>query len=270
MSQRLARNPLMVAYVLLVLGFVLAPLGIAVAIGFSSSPFLVFPPPGWSLRWIERFLGDAEFVAALFTSLKLAAVVTVLGLAGAAALVFGIGRVPGARLRGVIAGFVLAPLLFPVVLLGVGLLLLLARIDLLGAPAGLAAAHLVIVLPLCYITLAAAIARLNPEIAEAAASLGAGPGRVFWLVTLPQIRASLAGAAILSFLFSFNDVVFAAFLGGPDTQTLPLKLFGYIRYRLDPLVGAVSVICVALTLGLIVLADRIVGFDHMLGLKGRD
>lgn len=270
MRGRLVRSPILGAIVLATIAFVLAPLIVAVAIGFSASPFLVFPPPGLSLRWIARFLGDPDFMASLWISLRLALGVTAMGVALALTLAFGLMRMRSRRLRGLVSGFVLAPLMVPVVLLAVGLLLLLAEIDLLGSPAGLAAAHLVIVVPLCLVTVRAAIDRLNPEVADAAASLGAGPLRGFAEIVLPQIWASIAGAAILSFLFSFNDVVFAAFLGGPDAQTLPLRLFGYVRYRLDPLVGAASAVFVFGTLALIMLADRLVGFDRILGIKETD
>lgn len=270
MKGRLSRNPVLLALVLLVLALILAPLAVAVVIGFSASPFLVFPPPGLSTRWIAKFLSDPQFMAALWVSLRLAAIVTAIGVVMALTLAYGLTHVRGQRTRSILQGFALAPLIFPVVLLAVGLLLLLAEIDLLGSSLGLVAAHLIIVVPLCLVTVQAAIDRLNPEIAAAAASLGAGPLRAFVAVTLPQIWASIAGAAILSFLFSLNDVTFAAFLGGPDSQTLPLKLFGYVRYRLDPLVGAVSAVFVFTTLALIVLADRLVGFDRILGLKGED
>lgn len=267
MKGSLSRNPVLLAVVIVVLAFILAPLAVAVSIGFSSSPFLVFPPPGVSTRWIARFLGDPEFLAALRVSLVLATVVTFVGLFAALFIAFGLGQIDWPRQRSWINALILAPLLVPVILLAVGLLMLLAEMDLLGSPAGLAAAHLVIVVPLCVLTVQAAIDRLNPEIASAAQSLGAGPLRVFTSVTLPQVWASIAGAGLLSFLFSFNDVTFAAFLGGPETQTLPLKMFGYVRYRLDPLVGAVSAVFVFTTLALIVLADRLVGFDRILGIR---
>jgi len=267
MKGHLPRDPVLLAFVLVVMAFILAPLAVAVSIGFSSSPFLVFPPPGLSTRWIARFLSDPEFMASLRVSLILASVVTVVAVLGALMLAFGLAHLRSPRLKAVLSGLIVAPLVFPVVVLAVGLLLLLAEIDLLGSPVGLVAAHLIIVVPLCLVTIQAAVDRLNPEIASAAASLGAGPVRVFATVTIPQIWASVVGAGLLSFLFSLNDVTFAAFLGGPDTQTLPLKLFGYVRYRLDPLVGAVSAIFVFTTLALIVLADRLVGFDRMLGIR---
>lgn len=267
MRGALARSPLLIALTALVLGFVLAPLGVAVAIGFSSSPFLVFPPPGVSLRWFQRFLGDPEFTRALGVSLRLAAAVTAIGVVVALCTAFGLARLPEGRARGFARSLILAPLLVPVVLLALGLLLLLASLDLLGASTGLALAHLLIVIPLCVATIASAMDGLNPEIEQAAASLGASPVRAFLLVTLPQIATATAGAAALSFMFSLNDVTFAAFLGGPDAQTLPLRLFAYVRYRLDPLVGAVSTLFVVSTLALIVLVDRVLGFDRLVGLK---
>lgn len=270
MKGRLSCHPALLALVLLVMALILAPLTVAVVIGFSSSPFLVFPPPGVSTRWIAKFLSDPQFIDALWVSLRLASIVTAVGILMALTLAYGLTHVRSQTLQSVLKGFILAPLIFPVVLLAVGLLLLLAEIDLLGSSFGLVAAHLIIVVPLCLVTVQAAIDRLNPEIATAAASLGAGPLQTFVGVTLPQVWASIAGAAILSFLFSLNDVTFAAFLGGPESQTLPLKLFGYVRYRLDPLVGAVSAVFIFTTLALIVLADRLVGFDRILGLKGED
>ena len=270
MRGSLAGSPLLLAFVLVVLALVTAPLGVAVAIGFSSSPFLVFPPPGLSTQWIRRFLADAEFMAALWTSLRLALVVTGIGLLLSLTTAFALTRLRSARLRAVLTGLFLAPLLVPVILLAAGLLLFLSGIDLLRSPAGLVAAHLVIVVPLCLVTVRAAIDGLNPEIADAAASLGAAPIAAFALVTLPQVWPAVAGAAVLSFLFSFNDVVFTAFLGSPEVETLPLKLFGYVRYRLDPLVGAVSAVFVLTTLAMIVVLDRVAGFDRILGINRRE
>ena len=226
MKGQLARNPVLMGFVLAVIGFILAPLAVAVSIGFSSSPFLMFPPPGVSTRWIVEFLSDPDFMAALRVSLTLAAVVTGVGIVAALTLAFGLTHLDAPRWKAAANGLILPPLVFPVVVLAVGLLLVMARMDLLGSFVGLVAAHLIIVVPLCLVTIQAAMDRLNPEVASAAASLGAGPVRVFASITLPQIWAAVVGAALLSFLFSLNDVTFAAFLGGPDTQTLPLKLFG--------------------------------------------
>lgn len=263
----LHRNPVMIGLFVVVTIFILMPLAIATIIGFSASPFLTFPPPDYSLQWFARFLGDPEFIASLVLSLQIAAIVTVLATVIGVLAAYGLDQMQFGPLKTLITALILSPLVFPIIVLALALLLFLSENSLLGSRVGLVGAHLLIAVPLVTSTVAAALASLNRSVTEAAASLGAGPWSSFGLVVLPQVAGAIAGAAVLSFLFSFNDVTFAAFIGGANAQTLPLKLFGYIRYQLNPLIGAVSALFVFSTLFVIVLFDRIVGFDKLLGIK---
>jgi len=267
MTGALHRNPVMVGLVVLTIAFILAPLVIATVIGFSSSPFLTFPPPGFSLQWFRRFLGDPEFIASLRNSLVIAGLVTVLGTVVGVLAAYGLDRLPRGPVKAVISGLVLSPLVLPIIVLALALFLFLANVDLLGTFTGIVVAHLLIAVPLVTNMVSAGLSTLNPSVTEAAASLGAGPWRNFGLVVLPQVASAIVGAAVLAFLFSFNDVTFIAFIGGADVQTLPLKLFAYIRYQLNPLIGAVSTLFVFSTLIVIVTFDRIVGFDKLVGIK---
>lgn len=267
MIRALHRNPVMIGLFVVATIFILAPLAIATIIGFSASPFLTFPPPGFSLQWFARFLGDPEFMAALVLSLQIAAVVTLLATVIGVLAAYGLDRMQPGPIKTIVIALILSPLVFPIIVLALALLLFLSENNLLGTKTGLVGAHMLIAVPLVTSTVAAALASLNRSVSEAAASLGAGPWRCFALVILPQVAGATAGAAVLSFLFSFNDVTFAAFIGGANVQTLPLKLFGYIRYQLNPLIGAVSALFVLSTLLVIVLFDRIVGFDKLLGIK---
>ena len=56
------------AAVLAVLIYLIFPVIVVVAISFSSGNFLVFPPPGFSLRWYESIAGDPEWVNALWSA----------------------------------------------------------------------------------------------------------------------------------------------------------------------------------------------------------
>ncbi|MBB3458014.1 ABC-type spermidine/putrescine transport system permease subunit II [Rhizobium sp. BK313] len=267
MINALHRNPVVVVLFLLVLSFILAPLAIATLIGFSSSPFLAFPPPGFSLQWFKRFFSDDAFMSGLDLSLRIAVIVTVAGTVVGVLSAYGLSRMKARMGQQILTAIMLSPLIFPVIVIALALLLFLSNFNLLGSLTGLIIAHLLIVVPLVISTVAAALAGLDKSINEAAASLGAGPWRTFGLIILPQVRGAVAGAALLSFLFSFNDVTFAAFIGGVNAQTLPLKLFGYIRYQLNPMIGAVSAIFIFSTLLVIVIFDRIVGFDRLVGIK---
>ncbi len=68
----------------------------------------------------------------------------------------------------------------------------------------------------------------------AARSLGANFWRALWHVTIPALRGSIAAAAVFSFLISFDEVVVAVFVGGPDATTLPKRMWESIRLRDRP------------------------------------
>jgi putrescine transport system permease protein len=94
---------------------------------------------------------------------------------------------------------------------------------------------------------------LNPSLEEAAMDLGAKPGQVFWLVTLPMISQSLMSAWLLTFTISLDDVVLSAFLSGPGATTMPLVIFSRARLGLNPSVNAVATLIVlAVAIGVLV------------------
>ena len=61
-----AATVLLYAWCVLVLAFLSAPLAIVFPISFSSSAYLQFPPPGWSLRWYVAYFSDSAWIDATF------------------------------------------------------------------------------------------------------------------------------------------------------------------------------------------------------------
>ena len=92
-------------------------------------------------------------------------------------------------------------------------------------------------------------------------SLGAQPGYVFRTVTLPLLRSGLVTALLFSFIISFDEVTVSIFLVGPDATTLPARIFAHIQESASPVVAAISTFLVAITIGLIVLLQRLIGLD---------
>ncbi|MDX8479862.1 ABC transporter permease subunit [Mesorhizobium sp. VK24D] len=235
------------AYLLLVIAFLLAPLLIAYLLSFSSSPFLVYPPPGFSLRWYRNFMMDPEWRIALFQSLKLATVVACLSviIGGTAAFALVRGRM-GAKRE--IFLFILAPLLLPVIILALGLYVSLGKLGLIGSFAGLVIGHLLYCAPYAVIILVAAVRGLDRNIESAAATLGAGPARVFWKIVVPILSPALLAAWLMSFLQSFDELLITLFLLGRQAPTLPIKMWSDIRIQLDPTMSAASSIIVTVVI----------------------
>ncbi len=82
--------------------------------------------------------------------------------------------------------------------------------------------------------------------------LGATPIQTFFLVTLPNIRSTLVGSALLTFTMSFDDLGIAYFVGGRE-NTLPMYIWSVMRTGITPEINAIAT-CVVLISILIVTA----------------
>lgn len=243
----------LVLIALLVGAYLLLPILLIVALSFGSSQWLQFPPPGWTLRWYEDLLADPEWIAAFFTSFKIAAVVTVLSVLIGLMASFGLTR-GTFRGREALRALFLTPMILPVVVLAVALYAFFLRLQLNGTFVGFVLAHLVIALPFSIIAISNALERFDRDIETAAIVCGASPLEAKLRVTLPGIRLGLISAAIFSFLASWDEVVIAIFMASPDLQTLPVRIFGTLRQDLSPVIAAVSTVLIALTAGFMALA----------------
>ena len=88
--------------------------------------------------------------------------------------------------------------------------------------------HLIITLPIIVWIMIGAFEDIPLELEEAARIDGCSRWRVFTRISLPICRTSLATATILSFIFSWNNFIFALILTGPDRRTLPVAVFNFI------------------------------------------
>jgi iron(III) transport system permease protein len=101
---------------------------------------------------------------------------------------------------------------------------------------------------------AAAAARLDPRIEEAARSLGAGPWRRLVAIHLPLLAPALAAGGVLVALTAVNEVTVSSLLYGPGAQTLGVLVFGLQDSGQSPLAAAVSCLALGLVAALMALA----------------
>ncbi|RUV94697.1 ABC transporter permease subunit, partial [Mesorhizobium sp. M1A.F.Ca.IN.020.04.1.1] len=229
---------------LLVAVFLVSPILIIVPISFSSSRFLDFPPPGLSLQWYEAYFTSRAWVSATLQSLGIATatafVSLAIGSAAAMALVRG-----SPRMRRVGYQLLLAPMIVPVIVSAVALYFLFARLQLVNTNLALVIAHTIGAVPLVVLIVAASLQALNVRQEHAAASLGASRMVTIWKIVLPLMRPALIVAGFFAFLHSFDELVLSLFVSGPDTTTLPIKMWSGIREEITPTIAAVSSLLIA-------------------------
>jgi len=240
----------------LVLGFLILPIFVVVPISFSQSALLQFPPKAWSLRWFDSYFSSSAWIDATIMSFKVGASVMLLSVLLALPAAIGITR-GSFRGRAVIQAILLSPLIVPVIIIAVALYYAFSLFRLNGTYAGLVLGHTVLALPYATVVIAASLERMDPRLEQVAVSLGAHPFRAFYRVTLPLIRSGVAVASFFAFLTSFDEVVMAIFITGPQTLTLPKKMWDGIRFELDPTIAAVSTVLVLFSWVLVLLGEAI-------------
>ncbi len=248
-------------YAVLALAFLQLPVVIVVLASVTTTSYLTVPPVGFTLDWYLEVLNNDDYTDAAIFSLMLSCTATflslVLGTAAAYALVR--RKVPGAE---VISAVLMAPLVFPAVVVAVALLQYYTLIGLRGSFGALAVAHLLITLPYVMRSVLASLAGSDPHLEEAARTLGANAWTAFFKTTLPLIRPGLVAGGIFSFIVSFDNVPVSIFLVSVRQTTLPVKIFSAVEHGIDPGIAAISTMMILATGLCLVLAERWVGFHR--------
>ncbi len=240
--------------------FLYVPILLLMVYSFNESR-LVTVWSGWSVKWYLEVARNQQLLSAAWLSLRVAALsaTLALGLGTAAGLVMArFGRFPGRALFG---GLLTAPLVMPEVIVGLSLLLLFVAMEQgIGWPgergfATIVIAHSTFAMAYVAVIVRSRLASLDRSVEEAALDLGARPGKVFFVITLPIIAPALAAGWLLAFTLSLDDVVVASFVSGPGATTLPMVIFSSVRLGVSPQINALATLIVlTVTIGIILAA----------------
>lgn len=237
---------LMYGYAAALLAFIVVPLLVVVPMSLTSGNTLTFPTPGWSLRWYGELVSDGRWINALQNSVIIAAATTllacILGIPAAIGLAW--GQFPG---RKIIYAIIAAPLVVPVVIVGVSAYFFFARVGLVGNKLSIILIHTAMATPIMLTMVVASLQGFDRTLMRAAASMGAGMWRSFFKVLLPLIAPGVATGAIISFIISFDEVVVASFLSVGPGRTLPRMIFSGVRESISPAIAAVAVLLILLS-----------------------
>lgn len=226
--------------------FMIAPLLVVLPLSFNSERYFTYPMAGVSLRWYEYFLTSERWQLALTNSFVVAGATTALATSLGTLAALGLARGPF-PLRPMISGLLILPLIVPVVVTAVGTYFFFAKVNLVGTYLGIILAHTLIATPFVVICVTATLTGFDKTLVRAGASLGAGPLRVFYRVTIPLILPGLVTGALFAFVTSFDEVVLALFLTGPEQYTLPRAMWSGVREQIDPTILAVACLFVVVS-----------------------
>jgi putative spermidine/putrescine transport system permease protein len=247
---------LSMAVTALAIVFLMCPLLVVVPISFGQSSLMEFPPSTYSLRWYRALVTNAQWGDAAATSIRVGLLVSLVSTCLATLTALGIARYTG-RGKALLQALVLSPLIVPVIVIGVALYYLFSMLRMTGTVSALVVAHVLLTFPYGVVVIGAALERFDTRLEQAALGLGASPLRAFIRVTFPIIRPAIVVAALFAFLVSFDEVVMALLLSGPQTLTVPKQMWDGIRFDLSPVIAAVSTLLLLMSSVIVLVAELI-------------
>jgi putative spermidine/putrescine transport system permease protein len=247
-----------------VIAFILAPLVVIVGASFTTTSYIVFPPVGFTLDWYAKLLVRRDFYSSFWDSLIVALACTAIAVPAGALAAIGLHRAsPATRVS--LQSFIMSPLVLPTIITGVALLQFYQMVDFHFPVMGLILGHVIITIPYALRSVGAGLMGLDPALEEAAASLGATPLRILLRVLLPNLAPALLVSVIFVFIISFDQVTVSIFLSGADVMPLPIRIYSYIEFSLDPMVAAISTVLIVFAYVLVWVLERSFGLNRAFG-----
>jgi len=238
--------------------FLFMPLFVLVVYSFNESRTMQWE--GFSFIWYEElFSGSRGLWQAFFNSLVIALMsattATIIGTLGAIGVNW--HRFRGKRL---LQALTHVPLILPEIIIGVSLLIFFAGIGLKQGIFTIFLAHTSFNLPFVFLMVLSRLEEFDASIIEAACDLGARERDILLRIIIPISLPGILAGFLTALTLSLEDFVITFFVSGPGSTTLPLYVYGMIRFGVSPVINALSVVLILGTLLLVFLTRRVVKY----------
>jgi multiple sugar transport system permease protein len=182
-------------------------------------------------NYAALFTGDSDFLRLLLNSVTASVASTAIVVLISSLAAYSISRCPWPRwVSAVIVGWLLFTQMLPPIVF-VGPFYLMARnLGIYNTPAALVMAYIVLDFPLAMFILRRFFADVPAEIEDAAAIDGAGQATTFARIIVPIVAPGITAAALLSFIFAWNDFIFALSLtSSVKGMTIPVGIANFAQ-----------------------------------------
>ncbi len=254
--------------ILLIMCFLLLPVILVLWISFFSSELIVFPPPGYSLKWYLSLFNKKNFVKATGLSLQIALISTTISVVVGTMTSIGLNEYKS-RGKGFLQSFYISPLVVPSIVTGIAIYTTFASVGrltsfrLVPSSPVLILGHVLITIPWAIRLISSGLTSVDKSLEEAAMNLGASRLKAFLYIVFPQIRASMLAAAIFTFIVSFSNLEISLMLVGPGQSLLPIETLNYVLWNMDPTIAALSSLQVVMVLALLLIVNKLVGLGNV-------
>jgi spermidine/putrescine transport system permease protein len=252
-----AKSPLRPRYLklhaVIVFAFLFAPIVVLVVFSFNQARSGT-DWGGFSTRWYTALFHNSAALAAFRNTLKVAFVSTFFATIIGTLAAFALTRFKF-RGRSIYSTLIFISLVLPEIVMGVSLTAFYTRFAHVELSLRTVIfAHITFCIAFVVVVVKARLAQFDNRLVEAASDLGATPFQAFVRIVLPLAAPGIFAGAMLAFTISLDDVVITTFTSGPGSTTLPLYIFGQLKFGVSPSINALSTIVLGFALLLLLVA----------------
>ena len=242
-------------YILFIFAFLYVPIIVIIIYSFNPSKSNAVWT-GFTMDWYTKLINDDDVLTAIKNSLTIAVISTffsvIIGTIGA----IGLHKY---RFKGkeIVNLLLYIPIVIPEIIMGISLLVYFSMLQIDFGIFTLVLAHTTFCMPFVLINVKARLSGFDSSIEEAAMDLGASDFTVFRTITLPIIFPAVISGAMLAFALSLDDVIINFFVGGPESTTLPIKIFSMLRFGLSGEINAICTVMLVITFLVLIVSQTI-------------
>jgi putative spermidine/putrescine transport system permease protein len=228
----------------------------------------------FSLQNYLKFFADPYYLGVFWTTLRVAALCTLVCLVMALPLAYVLARTQ-TRFKNVLIMLVVLPLFVGNAVRAAGWMTIFGSkgflnvtlmqfglihqpLEIMYTESAVVAGIIAVNLPYMVLTLQSVIEGINRNVEEAAFSLGAGPATMFRRVLLPLSLPGILAGTILTFILSMNAYATPVLLGGPKFRMMGPLIYGQFQLNNWPFGASAAFILMTATLGLTATANILI------------
>jgi putrescine transport system permease protein len=225
--------------------FLFLPIAVIIIYSFNGGRNL-YVWTEWSSRWYAAILDNPRAAGALWVSLQTAFINALIAVSLGVLAGIALARRKGAW-TGPYLALIFVILVIPELVSAIGQMIWFDRIGLFNGLARLSIGHSLFNTAVVALIVRARAEGLGEALEQAAADLGAPPWRAFADITLPLMFPAVLAGLLLSFTFSFDDVIISLFVQRPGTSTFPIYILSSMKAGLKGDVAALAVLMLLLS-----------------------
>ena len=256
-------------FMILVILFMLAPILVVIGVSVNEQKRLLFPPQGLSLHWYGELFTQSDWFSSLYNSVLIALCASILAVSIALPTALYLWHRNSAFAK-LLYSIGLAPFMLPPVITALGLLIFWVTVGGSGHIAATIVSHGVFLVTLPLVTISLGLGSINRQLVEAAQTLGADSRTVFFTILRPLVTPYVVSGFAFAFVLSLNEYIIAYMVAGFTVETLPIKIFNSLRYGYTPIMAAVAVIFVLVSVAIFGAIARFGDLPRLLGSKPKD